>query len=195
MIPSKSNLYKIVIPKFFFPEDVKSKYENYLRDINYPHRTVEDFATSLIQNINFPSWDREFITQTSGGNFDYPKLSKSAFHPFRNQDKSLNLEMRVVDGFINYFLMFETYLSVNDNLYINEQTRHSHLPEISLSLFDQSKNKIVELVYDKIFFKSISQLTLDYKNPTNANQTFICGLVYESFYINFGYNEKDSIVK
>jgi hypothetical protein len=73
----------------------------------------------------------------------------------------------------------------------NQTERNRMIPHMSFQLLSRENVPLFKIEFTDVIFKSISQLTLDYTNPTNQNTSFTCGFHFNQMETIFGLNPKE----
>lgn len=186
----KNNLFRLKIPKGFFPKDIKEKYDKLIQTEDQFYVDLENYLTSEIVNVSFPSFRIDVVDQVDKTGMNFPRRNQGGFNAYRNIDRKLNIEFRHVEGFVTYFAMLETFLKLG-SISENNPREEEDYPMFTLQVFNAENVLLTEMVYDKIIFTDISQVTLNYTQVANQNQTFTCGFAYESLDVSFGLELKN----
>lgn len=191
--PPKNNQFRLKIPKGFFPQDIKEKYDELIKAEDQFYVDLENYITSEIQTVSFPSFRMATVDQVNSTSTNFPLKNQGGFNAYRQMERKINIEFRHVDGFVTYFAMLETFLALSTIKSQEDLERvrpGGDYPSFSLQIFNAEEILLTEMVYDKIIFTDISQMTMNYTQVTNQNQTFTCGFEYEGVDISFGLDKR-----
>lgn len=168
ILNSKGNNFYFVFPKGFFPDAVTEKYLPYLKKQPTPYESIPQLMNSTIQAIDFPSFSANTVEQTRylGKTVRY-KGSQPIQNLFTND---FNITFKMVDGYLNYFVMLDSLL-----WFLNLKNQNVHTLDLALRLLDNDGNIITSLVFQEAIIKSISQLTLSYTSVSPETSTFTLG--------------------
>lgn len=189
-ISPSQNLFKVKIPKGFFPTEIKDKYEKYLKVTESNYSTLEDLVTSEIQNFSIPDASINVLTQVDSSTPSFPRNRQSGFDPYRTMDKTFNIQIRHIEGYVTYWAMHETFFYRNDN---KRLAVDSVVPNFIVTILSREHAPLFELEFRNIIFQSIPKLTLDYTNPTNQNTNFSCSFKFEEVEPNWGFDPKEKL--
>ena len=103
LLNPKSSSFYFVFPKGFFPAKVVDKYLPYLKKQPIPFDTVSAYMNSTIRSVGFPSMTIDSVEQVRplGKKINY----KSGTPVQELFSKDFAIQFKLVDGFINYFIM------------------------------------------------------------------------------------------
>ena len=123
-LESKADGFKVDFPKVFIPEHIKQKYAQYLHRLPTAINDISDLINYSIQSISVPSTSYEPVTQTSAKLNSREESSRGFSRTFRPtthkqelQSKEFTITFKMVNGFLNYWIMQETfwYYYANEN--------------------------------------------------------------------------------
>lgn len=174
---ARSNQFIFNFPKNFIPTEVSRRYDPYLNKIpgNLVTRSV-DLVNYSIQSINFPSSEYSPVEQIDLGGLR--RQFRSSVNKQELREKTLNVTMRLYDGFINYWMMFDTF-----DYYYNFSTEPAYLPEgMRLQILDSDGATIVTAEMRRVLFQTIGSLDLNFSENTSDIKTFDCTFVYNELF-------------
>ncbi len=174
---ARSNQFIFNFPKNFIPAGVSKRYDPYLNKIpgNLVTRSV-DLVNYSIQSINFPSAEYTPVEQIDLGGLR--RQFRSSVNKQELREKTLNVTMRLYDGFINYWMMFDTF-----DYYYNFSTEPAYLPEgMRLQILDSDGATIVTAEMRRVLFQTIGSLDLNFSENTSDIKTFDCTFVYNELF-------------
>ena len=153
-----------------------------------------DFINETIQKVEVLGFNNATIAQEQPGrgepiskpyrvaenNFMYGMSSTSYRSPANPQaliDKTLNVTFRHTLGYLNYFILFESFL-----YHYSRDMSNSELPkQMSIDLMNEHGSIYAKIVLDRPLIDGIDMLSLDYSQPVAQSQTFQVVFKYSSF--------------
>lgn len=175
ILNSRSNLYNFKFPRNFIPKEVVDKYKPYLNRMHGNLITEPvDFINYSIQGISIPGISFDPAEQSpNDGTITY----KRGFTPIQNLiTRELTVEMQLLDGFINYWIMTDTLL-----YYYDRSTQKSYLDDLKLQILDAEGIHVMSAVFEKPIMKSINELSLNMSSNVAEFTTFNVDFVYNKF--------------
>lgn len=174
ILNARANSFYFNFPKNFFSDATAQKWIDYLKKQPTPYDTLTSFMNSTIQSVTFPSMNIDLVTQTKtlGKQINYQ--SATPVQDLFTRDFEVNF--RIGEGFVNYFIMLETVLGkvsfANDDLFI---------PILPLRILDNEGNIVVSVLYKEVNVTGISSLNLNY--TANAPQVYTFSVSFRCNYI------------
>ena len=174
---ARSNQFRFNFPKAFVPTDVANRYDPYLNSVpgNMVKRSI-DLLNYSIQSINFPAAEFDPVAQR-----DKPGIQRQYRASLPKQElfaKTLEVTFKLFDGFINYWMLFDTF-----DYYYSPLYKGPYIPEgMRLQLYDGNGNVIVSAEMRRVIFQSIGSLDLSYSENSPDAKTFTCTFVYNELF-------------
>jgi len=175
ILNSRSNLYNFKFPRTFVPKEVADKYRNYLNKM--PGNVITepiDFINYSIQGVNLPGVSFDPVEQSpNDGTITY----KRGYQPIQNLiDRQLTVEMQLMDGFINYWIMTDTLL-----YYYDRSNKDSYTDDFKLQILDAEGIHLISAVFEKPIMYSINELNLNMSSNVADFNTFNVDFRYNKF--------------
>jgi len=175
ILNSRSNLYNFKFPRTFVPKEVADKYRKYLNRM--PGNVITepiDFINYSIQGVNLPGVSFDPVEQSpNDGTITY----KRGLQPIQNLiDRQLTVEMQLMDGFINYWIMTDTLL-----YYYDRSTKESYIDDFKLQILDAEGIHLISAVFEKPIMYSIGELSLNMSSNVADFNTFSVDFRYNKF--------------
>lgn len=177
ILNARANSFYFVFPKGFFPDEVQSKYFEYIKSQSLPYDTLTQYMNSTIQSVTFPSLNLTSATQVRplGKTITYQSAA-----PIQNLfSQGFNVTFRMASGFINYFVMLETML-----IHLNFKNPNLFVENLPLQILDNSGNVISTCQFKGVTLASLSELNLNYTQNAPTPTTFTAGFNYNYIFIN-----------
>ena len=164
LLNPKQNSFFFQFPKGFFPEIIVEKYMPYLKKQPIPFDSLQQYVNSTIQTISFPGLQIDSVEQVRPLG---KKVTYRGSTPIQDLfSKDLAIQFRLVDGFINYFILLDTIL-----WYINFAQEQVFIQDLPLRIMDSEGNIVVSATFQKAILSSFSELQFAYtaNAPQDAN--------------------------
>lgn len=182
LLNSHSYNFNFKLPNDFFTEDIKKKWDTIIKNKYHNNiRNCNDFINGTIQDIVFPPINTNNITQIQNGRH---VTMPDGNRPSMDIDKKFIITFRNVDGFSNYFLMYETLLKYRE---YQERTRPISNMSSKYELWkgdfviyytSVDKHSIFKHTLQRIVFDGISELKLSFKDVNYSTKDFSCFFSY-----------------
>jgi len=175
ILNSRSNLYNFKFPRTFIPKEVADKYRKYLNRM--PGNVITepiDFINYSIQGVNIPGISFDPVEQSpNDGTITY----KRGLLPIQNLiDRQLSVEMQLMDGFINYWILTDTLL-----YYYDRSNKESYIDDFKLQILDAEGIHLISAVFEKPILYSIGELNLNMSSNVADFNTFQVDFRYNKF--------------
>jgi hypothetical protein len=176
---ARYNQFKFFLPKDFLYRSVEEKYEDHLKQMSVPYKSVIDFLNSTIKSITFPGVQGGgTVTQYQAAKrVNYRQAFK--FNQIVNRD--FTVTFRMVDAYLNYWLMYEQLMKYT-NYEDEDVAQQLDVPLINNEFFPDFE--VQYLTSDgevgilqrlrQIVYTGISDLTPSYNDISNATRDFTC---------------------
>jgi hypothetical protein len=157
---SRQNSFIFNFPKGFFPVSVEEKYKGYLEKMPVPFDTVRDFMNHTIQTVTFPTISMsEAVEQVRTTGFR--QRYKNATNIQNLIARDFTVTFRLVEGYLNYWILFETMVD-----YFDFKNPNQYLPDISLRMLDNDGVMMTSIIFNEVMLLGMNALTLNYANTT-----------------------------
>ncbi len=168
----RTNLYKFEFTKNFIPDEIDEKYNKYLNHvIGSPIKSTIDYINYGIQGINLPGLTYSYVEQN--GMYGQTRKHRSSIHNQELYSKEMNVTLRMMDGFVNYWIFFDIF-----NYYYNDTKQTRYLPDQKLEILDGDGHIITNIELKRILLTSLSDLSLNFSSNTPDFNTFDITLTY-----------------
>ena len=171
ILNSRNNNFIVRFQKGWFYPDLVEKYETYIKRLPVPYGNLQDYMTAGIQAISFPSISAETVEQVL---YEDPISAKGGHNPIWYLDRGLTLTFKSYEGYINYWVMFDTFFE-----YYKMDQKDKYLGDITLTFLDQTGFEFVSIEFSQVVMTSISSLELNYSSNTAD---------FTNFTVDFKYN-------
>ena len=176
IINSRNNLFNFRFPRTFIPKEVADKYRKYLNRM--PGNLVTepiDFINYAIQGVQLPGIAFDPISQA-------PNDGTTTYHrgsiPIQNTiERQFTVEMQLLDGYINYWIMQDTLL-----YYYARSTKEPYTQPLTLRILDAEGSSVAYMEFQKPIMNSINELSLNMAQNVAE---------FNTFEVTFFYNKLD----
>lgn len=201
----RKDSFRLLIPKEFIPDELTEKYSKILRTAKSFYTRPIDFLNESIQKID--------VLGFNGGTMSQPQVGKGT--PMRNPnrvqqnsmnymasdviyrpptspiqllDKTINIEFRHTLGYLNYFLLMESF--------IYQYSRDTKgLPDLdfnfTIELLNENGATYSRIVLFHPLIDSLDMLSFDTTSPIAQTESFKCVFKYTNF--DYEFIETDNI--
>jgi hypothetical protein len=171
LLNPKQNSFFFQFPKGFFPEIIVEKYLPYLKKQPVPFDSLSQYVNSTIQTIGFPGLQLDSVEQVRPLG---KKVTYKGSTPIQDLfSKDLNIQFRLVDGFINYFIMLDTIL-----WYVNFAQEQVFIQNLPLRIMDSEGNVVVSANFQQAIISSFSELQFAYTSNAAQDANFSMGFKF-----------------
>ena len=190
--------YRFLLPDEFIPEEINEKYAKVLKERRSFFTKPIDFLNETIQGIQvFGIQDAVYLQDQPGyGNFartgDRIKQNKfahsSSEYVYRSEknplvlvDKTLNVTFRQTLGYLNYFLIFESFFWQ----YARDE-KYDLLPkEFFIDILNNKGAIYSRIVLESPIIQGMDMLDLNFTSPTSQSEEFKVVFKYSNFDFQF----------
>ncbi|BAV39299.1 hypothetical protein BPT24_173 [Tenacibaculum phage pT24] len=183
--------FKTHFPADFFKSSIVGKYNEWMSIYKGNIETIQDLLNFSIQSIKFPDLGNEPILQqipVQGGVID---VNTKQVKPRESliDDKTFTITFKHIDGFKNYFLLYEHYFQYAENKN-GDKPDYSNIPDMNIEIYDIRQNLLFVFNLQGVQFTGMDGLDLT-KSSLNAEfDTFTCTFAFNSFRVLFNTPEK-----
>lgn len=191
----RQDKFRFMLPDEFIPEEINEKYTKILTSKHSFFKKPIDFVNETIQKIQVLGFNNATVAQEQPGRGISPIREpsrvnqnrfmhmatdynyRSAGNPVALIDKTFNVTFRHTIGFLNYFILFESFMY--------QYARDTKYKDLDYTFnIDIMSNK--GSIYSKIvlmdpIIDGMDMLDLDYSQPIAASQTFNMIFKYSNF--------------
>lgn len=171
ILNNRTQLFSFYFPSnYFFPE-INEKYATYLKRMNLPFESCEDFINSCIQSVNFPKVNIPNASQQHG---QYTMEYTTGKELDAIIEKELTITFKLTDSYLSYWIIrdqIEAYLKYGSikNIFWNP---------LYLTFLSSAGYEINTFEFSQVTPISLSELDLSYKAEIAQYNTFTLTLHY-----------------
>ena len=206
MLKGRQDRFRLLLPDDTIPDEIKEKYTKILIDKKNIITNPIDFVNESIQRCQvlgfngatlpqpqprhgLPTRDSSRLDENMllGRAVDYQY--RSVDNPVQIIDRTLNIDFRHTVGFLNYFIMFESFFYI-----YSRDTKSDKIPSpMSINImneFGEIYSRI--MLYDPVI-EGMDMLDLDFTQPVASSQSF--RVTYKYSNIDFQFIESDPVTE
>lgn len=202
-------MYRLILPDEIIPEEINEKYTKILTEKrSFIYKPI-DLLNETIQKIQVLGFNEGTVIQkqvmtgtsvmypdnpayASQNAFQYPHTDynyRSVDNPISLMDKTINIEFRHVLGYINYFILFESFFYQN-----MRDMEYKNLPkQMNVDIYNEGGEIYSRIVLFDPLIDGIDMLDLDFSQPIANSQTF--RVVFKYSNIDFQFLEDSYVTK
>lgn len=170
ILTSKNNNFIVTFNQGWFYPSIIKRYETYIKRLPVPYQNLHDYMTASVQAMSFPALSAEPVEQIL---YEDTYTSKGGLRLERYLDRKINLTFKLYEGYINYWVMFDTFRAFYDL-----DNKEAFMPDISVTFLDQTGFEFITVQFHQIVILSISEVELNYSSNTAEFKTFNMSLNY-----------------
>ena len=201
---SRQNSWRLLFPEEIIPDEIREKYANVLRSKHSFFYRPIDLINGTIQKIQVLGFSSATISQfqtrrgsplkSNGRITENEFLHSHADVPYRSPagpsslvDRTINVDFKHVSGFLNYFLIFESFF-----YQYSRDTREIKLPDmLPIEIFNENGECYARIILFHPVIDGMDMLDLDFTQPIAQSQTFRVIIRYSD--LDFEFIETDVI--
>ena len=184
-LKGRQDRYRLILPDEFVPKEINEKYTKILQKRHSFIYKPIDFVNATVQKVEVLGFNGGVVAQQQGRRGDpliLPSrvtennfMHSSGDVPYRGPagplslfDKTLNIDFRHVNGYLNYFILFESFF-----YQYSRDTESYSLPDlIPIEIFNEEGETYARIIlYDPVI-DGMDMLSLDFTQPVATSQTF-----------------------
>lgn len=173
---NRKDLFYVEFTKLFIPEDIEKFYRAYVDRlptfVDSPRKLVE----SSLQGITVPSYQYDPVSQTGVDTMNKNTIEtkyRSSYNMQDNTQKTLTCTFKLLNGYINYWILLDTFFFHND-----QKTKSAYIGDISLRILDAEGLVMMTRKYKQCIITGISEFELSYSENIQTFETFNITLQY-----------------
>lgn len=195
-LPGKRDGFRLLLPDEFIPDEIQEKYTKILTDAHSFITKPIEFLNETIQKVEVLGFDNAAIPQQQNSH-GYPiripgRTDENWFQggaadvnyrnvasPLALLDHTLNVDFRHTLGYVNYFLLLESfyYQYARDT----ENLSKNMVDYFNIDLLNENGCVYSRIVLDDPVMNGMDMLAFDYSQPLASSATFRCVFKYSNF--------------
>ena len=167
---SRKDLFYIGFPKKFISEQIEGFYQPYVKRMPTYVDSPRELVKSTVQAITIPSFGYPVVEQNYKDKY-FPsaitRQNRSSLNPQDLSDKSLTITFKMINGYVNYWIMLDAFFEHYD--YSNENPYMFDLP---VHIMDNDGTIMFSRVFKDCIFSAISEFQISYSDNIAGFDTF-----------------------
>ena len=162
---TKNNLIYFRFPVNFVPDEIEDKYQPLLKQHQSPFKSVKEFLNSLVISVNFPSVSYDSVQQDHART---PRNFRQGTDVYRSIDKEISIDIRLTEGYLSYFMLYDIFIYWNDN----PEATNQYLETFVFKTLDLRGNEMATIEYKEVLFIGIGDLSLSFSDVDPTFNSF-----------------------
>lgn len=192
-LPPRYDLFHFAFPKTIIPTQIEKKYYDYINRTKSVITSPIDLLNESIVGVNIPSLSELITQQSQIGYSSRPtnvrgrRVEPTAEVEFRNTDNILahinrefKVTMRLNQGFVNYFMMYETIFYAYD-----KSTTTNPLDVFTVDVLNELGQIVCSVDIIDPHFDGIDGLEFSYNKLDQSTNTFDLTFKFTNINIRF----------
>lgn len=188
-LKGRQDRFLVTLPKEIIPKDVEKKYAEMLTEKRSFITKPIDLLNETIQRVEVLGVTNASVIQRQQGRAIETFSNKTMVHsnsdvayrspdnPLSLIDKTINITFRHILGYINYFLLFESFLKTYER-----ETKYKDMAKyITVDLLGTNGSVYARLMLLDPIIDGIDMLSLDNTQPVAQSQSFNVSIKYSNF--------------
>ena len=202
-------MYRLILPDELIPEEINEKYTKILTDRkSFIYKPI-DLLNESIQKIQVLGFNSGTVIQPQvmtgssvmypgdpshepQNNFQYAHTYynyRTAANPVSLIDKTFNIDFRHTLGYLNYFILFESFFYQN-----MRDMNYRDLPkQMNVDIYNEGGEIYSRIVLFDPLIDGIDMLDLDFSQPVANSQTF--RVIFKYSNVDFQFLEDNYVTK
>lgn len=189
ILNAKNNQFVFRFPKGFIYPELETKYNLYLKRLPTPFETITDYVNHTIQSVTFPAVGSDEVEQWVGRRTSVednngsrrvvtknPQYWRQSLDFDRVIPKEFTVNLKVADGYLNYWVMYETYRQ-----YLTIPNMEDYFPDLQIMFLDREGYQLLTSTYRQPLMKGISEVEMNYSSTAMEFRTFSVTFKYNAF--------------
>lgn len=193
-LKGRQDKYRLLLPENFLPEGIIEKYSEVLnKSHSFIYKPI-DFLNETIQKIQVLGFTGGTLQQSQQGKStllkdDEEEMAyssseysyRAAANPINLIDKTINIEFKHTNGFVNYFMIFEAFFYQYER-----STSGNDLPgNFAIDIYNEYNEVYSRIILYHPLIDSMDMLDLDFSQPIAQSQTFKVTFKYSNIDFQF----------
>lgn len=202
-LKGRQDNWRLLFDKDFIPDEITEKYTKVLNMRKSFITQPVDFINETIQKVqvlgfsgatfaqqqttrNTPTRNADRIAENNfQGSYDDVQY-RAVTSPVSIIDKTLNVQFRMSQGYLNYFILFESFFYK----YCRDTSNEQLDTHFNIDIYNEFGEIYARIVLYKPVIDAMDMLDLDFTQPVAQSQTFQVTFKYSN--IDFQFIEKDT---
>jgi len=180
---SRKDLFYVGFPKIFISDEIEAYYKPYVKRMPAYIDSPRELVKSTVQAITVPSFGYSVVDPFYKDKYSptaITRQNRSSINPQDLSEKSLTITFKMVNGYVNYFIMLDTFFEHYD--FSNKQAYMFDLP---VHVLDNDGTIMFSRIFKDCIFSEISEFQLSYSENFAGFDTFTVTFNYTTSEMKF----------
>jgi hypothetical protein len=173
---ARKDLFYVEFTRNFVPDEVAVNYNPYVDRMPTQISDARTLVESSLQGINIPSYQYDGVEQFHVDTLNHNQIGTNYRSSMNTQDltnKSLNLTFKLLSGYINYWIMLDTFF-----FHYDFPNPKAFIGDISIRILDEGGNVMMTRIFKDCIMTGIGDFELAYSDNLQTFETFTVDLQY-----------------
>lgn len=180
---NRKDLFYVQFGKWFIPTDIDTFYMPYIERMPTYIDSSRILVESSLQSIKLPSFAYQPVNQITKDTYNKNSTSsnyRTSINMQENSDKTITLNFKTLNGYINYWILLDTFFYHNDM-----KNGNTFIGDISVYLLDVEGSIMFTRIFRDCIFNEISEIEMAYSENVQTFEIFSITLTYSKSEIEF----------
>jgi len=175
---ARKDLFYVEFTNKFIPQEIEDLYKPYVKNMPHQIDSPRTLVESSLQGVTVPSYRYDGVNQSHVDTFNKNEIStnyRSTINAQENTEKNLSLTFKLLNGYINYWILLDTFF-----YHYDMKNPNPFIGDITLRMLDNQENVMFSRIYRDVIFTGISDFELSYSENIQTFETFTVDLQYST---------------
>lgn len=180
---SRKDLFYVGFPKDFISKEVESFYMPYVKRMPSYIDSPAELVKGTVQAITIPSFGYSVVEPFYKDKYTptaITRQNRASINPQDLSDKSLTITFKMINGYVNYWIMLDTFLEKYD--FSNPDAYMFDLP---VHIMDNDGNIMFTRIFKDCIFSAVSEFQISYSDNIAGFDTFDITINYTTTEMTF----------
>jgi len=186
ILNQRLNNFILLFPNTFFYSEIQERYNAYHKQMLLPYDRLDDFMSSTISSIDFPGWDMGMVRQTRmhGAEQDFKNAK-----PIKDLvERQFNVEFKLSDAFINYFIFYDNALQ-----YLDFNNKQQYFDGFRIVLLNNEGYAMIFLDLHKVILTGMTNFKMAYSKNEPIMNTFTAKFTYNDWDLTLNHDQLEKL--
>lgn len=181
---NRKDLFYVEFTKKFIPKKIEDFYQPYIERLPTQITSPRVLVESSLQGITVPSYQYDAVNQQHVDTLNKNAITtnwRTSLNMQELTEKSLTCTFKLLNGYINYWILLDTFFYHNDM-----KNPEAFIGDISLRILDSEGLVMMTRLYRDCIMTGISEFELAYSENIQTFETFQVTIKYSTAETIFG---------
>ena len=174
----RPDLFYVEFGKNFIPKEIEDKYTPYVHNMPCTVTSPRILVEGSLQTFLLPAFEYD-PTENSGvdtlNNTSIKQNYRGVKNPQELSTKDLTLSFKILDGYINYWILFDAFMHHYDF-----KNKNRYIGDIVLRIMDHDGIIMFSRIFKDCLMTGMSDLTLNFATNQQLFNTFDLSIKYST---------------